>query len=179
MALYSDGGIFISSCSADMAVAGPNGDPVWFEELGGYFLDITTADGSDRLLFWDVSSPMTGQDLVLESTVKASTIGSSVSQEVYELANTVGDQYGVEVLVAEFCDTQFGEFSASAVYDEERLYEAFNALTYALQRFPDGFFDKLSYSVYDRVEIHLVGPLTTAEQSFDGINFTGFVGAAV
>lgn len=179
LSLYSSEGIFISSCNVDMAAGGINGQPVWLDEPGGYFIDITTADGSDRLLFWDVSQPATGQDLVLESSITAPAAGSSVSQGIYQQAELLSELYGVEVKVAEFCGTQFGEFSASRIYDEELLYDSFLALTYALRRFPDDFFDKLSYSVYDRVEIHLVGPLTTDELSSDGINFTGFVGAAV
>ncbi len=179
LSLYSSEGIFISSCIIDMAAGGINSEPLWFEDKGGYFLDITTSEGSDRLLFWDVSEPETGQDLKLEPLMSETPTGSSVSSYLYEMAAELGEDFGLEIKIAELCQTRFGEFSGAQVYDEEYINNALTAVVYALRRLPDGFFDELTYSVFSETEIQLVGPLTADEDSSDGINFTGFVGAAV
>ena len=179
LSLYSSEGIFISSCAVDMAAGGINGEPVWFEELGGYFLDITTAEGSDRLLFWDVSAPMTGQDLTLEPVASEPVTGSSVSEYLYGIADDISERYGIRVRIAELCGTQFNELSGTQVYDEELINDALTAVIYALRRFPDGFFDKLNYGVISQTEIHLVGPLSSGESAGEGINFISFVGVAV
>lgn len=178
LCLYAADGSYISSCGIESAAGGLGCAPVWFEELGGYFLTITEADGSDRLLFWDISVPTAGENLTLNSIAsEAVNVGSSVSAALYERANEISQKYGIEVRIAELCGSEFAEYSIEKEYSEYNISAALDTVERVLSQFPEGFFEGFNYGVYRSTELHLAGVLHKADvESGEGVNFTSFVG---
>lgn len=178
LCLYACDGSYISTCSIESAAGGLDCAPVWFEELGGYFLTITEADGSDRLLFWDISVPTAGENLTLSSVAsEGANMGNSVSSALYERANEISRKYGIAVRIAELCGSEFAEYSIEKEYSEHNISAALDAVERVLSQFPEGFFEGFNYGVYRSTELHLAGALHKAEvESGEGVNFTSFVG---
>ena len=174
MRLYRMDGSFVSTCTLP-AGTGLNYEPVWSEVDGGYYFTITQAPGQDVLLFWDLSVPVSGMDLVLRSQYEAETQGSVVSAALYERADSFADRYGVSVKIAEQAETEYSQYLAAPESDESYIQNAMDILENVLQSYPDGFFRQLQYGNIRQITFHLTGSLTRTTGDADN-GFTSFAG---
>ena len=178
MRLYRMDGSFVSTCTLPEGT-GLNYEPVWSEVDGGYYFTVTQAPGQDVLLFWDLSVPVSGMDLVMESQYEAEEQGSVVSAALYERADSFEDRYGIAVKIAEQAETEYSQYVAAPESDETYIRNAMDILDSVLQAYPEGFFRQLQYGNIRRITVHLTGSLTrTVEDADNGFtSFAGFVEA--
>ena len=76
--------------------------------------------GSDRLLFWDLSVPVSGTDLTL-SAAYTPAVGSAVSQTLYDRAAAIGSAHGITVQIAEQVGTDYHAYTAAQELDETAI----------------------------------------------------------
>ncbi|MBE6113898.1 MAG: hypothetical protein E7191_02350 [Erysipelotrichaceae bacterium] len=136
-------------------------DMVWYEEYNGYFMTLMSdEDGMDRLLFWELAEE-SSEELEMQSidTLGHVEVGHSVSEELYKRAEEIGDMYGVDILIAEQCDTVFTDHTAELLVEEEDIEIALETIKATLETFPEGFFDQLKHDTYSTIELQLTGML--------------------
>ena len=83
-----------------------------------------------------------------------------VAEKYYEQAKSIGDAYGIEILIAELCETLFPDHNADLLLEAADIEIALNTLEEALSAYPEGFFEQLKHDVYDTIQIQLTGMLT-------------------
>lgn len=176
MTLYEKDGAFLSSCHLEDAWNYYLSGLLFSQEDGGYFFTATDYDGKVTLLFWDLSVPVTGEDLALVplSTLTESPEGSAVSQELYDRAEALSAAYGVSIRIADQCDTEYYTYTVLQETDYFAISAGLDALETALSSYPDGFFSQFAYSTYREVEINLTGALTPIGMPDDANGFTSF-----
>ena len=159
MTLYSPEGRFLSRCQLPSG-CGRFGEPVWSEQHGGYFFTIVEpTTGSDRLLFWDLSVPVSGEDLTLTPAYESVPTGSAVAQTLYDRAAAMGNAYGVTVKIAEQVAGDYADYTAAAELDESIISAGLDALESALSVYPTGFMPQLLHGSCQAIEFQLTGAL--------------------
>lgn len=170
LSLYDASGKFISTC--DLSGCYVQG-LVWREELNGYLMPVTDSEGKTKLLFWDTAAKVSGKDLQTQPFSGGSTgpgadpSGTSADASLYERAQKLSDRYGVDIRIADRCETEFAYFSCYQVSDYSSVSEGLDILEKALSVFPNGFFRQLAYSSIDGTQFQLVGGLS-ATNGFGG-----------
>lgn len=158
--LYDLEGKFLSACTvSDTGEYFLNYNMVWSEALGGYFLLVDNYDSGRRLLFWDISKGTEGEDLVLEPLPPE----SEQMQLLRQQADALEEEYGVQILLGDRCQTEFSDFTAELTEDYEAIQSELEDLEAALASYPEGFFRQLRYYSVRGVEIQMVGALTPLE----------------
>ncbi len=179
LTLYSLDGKFLSKTVVSEQVASVLYEPVWSERDGGYFFTAIDSKGKDMLLFWDMSVPSTGEDLILESAYKEVSVDSTVSKELLTRAEQLGAKYGVDILVGDQTADAYGIYWTACEMDETYIAEGLDAVEQALSKYPDGFMKQLVYGDQKKVEIHLTGAFTLKEYPEGEVNgFTTYIGFA-
>lgn len=166
MSLYDKTGKFISSCTLTDLYAQ---DFIWREELGGYLLTAGDTEGNCKLLFWDVSAGTKGEALQTKALSERSAVpaGKSADASLYKRAQALSERFGVEILIADQCGTEFPSFTCYQLSDYDAVSAGLDTLESALSAFPDGFLDQLAYGHIERTQFQLVGGLT-ADKDFGG-----------
>ena len=166
LALYDAEGTFISSCALPKHYVQ---SIVWQEALEGYLLTTTNGEGAVTLLFWDISVNTDGEDLETQSLADYLAVpgGTSADSALYDRAEKLSERFGVEILIADQCETDFPYFSCYQVSDSSGVSGGLDLLENALSAFPDGFLSQLAHEHVDRVQFQLVGGLT-ATNGFGG-----------
>ncbi|MGN1450876.1 MAG: hypothetical protein ACI4XQ_02155, partial [Eubacteriales bacterium] len=166
LALYDADGTFISACVLPGQYVQ---SIVWQEALGGYLLTTTGGEGALRLLFWDISVNTDGEDLKTQSLADYLAVpgGTSADSALYDRAEKLSERFGVEILIADQCETDFPYFSCYPVSDSSGISGGLDLLENALSAFPEGFLSQLAHERVDRVQFQLVGGLT-AVNGFGG-----------
>lgn len=167
LTLYDTDGKFVSECNINIAGAGFFYDPVELEKDNGYYFIITDPEGKDMLMFWDMSASTEGKDLKYEAVSKDDTVGTEVSRELYERANALSDEYGIDIKIAEFCITESGNYAVESVLNEERIANALDTIEEALSNYPDGFISQLCYGSQNTLELHLGGSIQFYNEAQD------------
>lgn len=173
LSLYSSTGTFLSSCAL----------PGWYvqclirqEKLGGYLLLVNDGEGDSRLLFWDIVASTDGADLETQSLADYRTVpgGTSADSSLYARAQALSDRFGVEIRIADQCETEYPYFSCYQLSDYEAVSAGLDILENALSVFPEGFFRQLIYGHIDRVQFQLVGGLTATNGFGGDIGYAAF-----
>ena len=172
MQLYAPDGAYLSQCTVQGSQAGA----AWSERDGGYFLTVTDETGHDMLLFWDLSVPTGGTDLKLEPNFTQQPETGAVSQSLYDRASALGQQYGVQIRIAEQLAEEYGEFSAWPETDEATVTAGLDALEEALAALPANLIPQLPYGTVRTLEIHLTGGVYKTEQPAQVSGFDSFNG---
>lgn len=164
--LYNSDGAFVSSCDPSSWYVQ---NLIWREELGGYLLLVSNDKDENKLLFWDVSAQTDGEALKLQplSTQSAVPTGKTADSSLYKRAKAISDRFGVEVLIADQCGTEFTNFTCYQLSDYDIVSAGLDTLESALSVFPDNFFSQLVYGHINRTQFQLIGGLT-AEKDFGG-----------
>ena len=144
LSLYDDKGVFLSSCALPGRYVQ---SIVWQEALGGYLLLVSDGAGGNCLLFWDISANTDGENLQTHSLTDLRTVpgGTSADASLYERAQSLSDRFGVEIRIADQCETEFTSFSCYPVSDYGPVSAGLDLLEDALSVFPEGFFRQLIY----------------------------------
>jgi len=122
---------------------------------GGYFLVIGDYSGSLRLLYWDASRSTKGEDIPFAPIPEP----SDMEMQIRERTASIQQQYGINVLIGNDCQTSFYNFEADLVTDWDVVSTALDTLENALAVYPEDFFRQLRYDTIRRIDIHLVGTL--------------------
>lgn len=173
MTLYSPEGRFLSRCQLPSG-CGRFGEPVWSEEHGGYFFTIVEPiSGSDRLLFWDFSVPVSGTDLSLTAAYTPA-VGTAVSQSLYDRAAAIGGAHGVIVQIAEQVGTDYNAYTAAQEMEETAIAAGLNALEKALSAYPAGFMSQLLHGSIQEIEFRLAGAIDKKDLPANVSGFSTF-----
>lgn len=166
LSLYSFEGTFLSSCALPAQYVQ---NLIWQEELGGYLLLVNDGEGCNRLLFWDIGANTDGEDLQTQSLADFRAVpgGTSAEASLYARAQALSDRYGVEIRIADQCETEFPYFTCYQLSDYASVSGGLDILEEALSAYPEGFFRQLAYGHYDHIQFQLVGGLT-ATNGFGG-----------
>lgn len=144
-------------------------DYLYDELFDGYFFIEGQSDGDGTLLFWSPESPKDLEPIPLEPYVgDAVPEGTAVSAELYELARQIGEKYGLEILIADQCQTQWPGFECSQMLDEEIIRSSLEEVDAALSRYPENFFPQLSFGHYPKTRIELVCDLHRSQDTLPG-----------
>lgn len=155
--LYDLEGKFLSGCTlSDTGEYFLNYNMVWSESQGGYYLLLDNYDSGRRLLFWDISKGTEGEDLAFEPLPPE----SEQMQQLRQQADALEEEYGVQILLGDRCQTEFIDFTAERTEDYEAIRSELYELETALASYPEGFFRQLRYYSVRGVQIQLVGQLT-------------------
>ena len=171
LTLYDADGTFLSE--TPLTVNGTDAylesDFYWSEQYGGYFFTVSDTEGSINLLFWDLSAEMSGEDLTMTafSGTEAVSPGTSADPSLYERAAALSEKYGIEIRIADQCETVYPDFETYPVSDFDAVSSALDVLDFALSRYPEGFFRQLRYGHFRSAQFNLVGGLT-ARNGFGG-----------
>lgn len=171
--LYDPDGTFVSRCAL------PENDPgffgrnmLWSDTYGGYFLLALGSEPAARLLFWDVSAPMTGEPLPL--TVKTEKTYDGADPALYQRAEALSQRFGVEIRIADQCRLDYGLFVSTEVDRTEDISYALDVLEDALSQYPEGFLEQLKYGSIQNVQFELVGLLKATDDSLYSGTYAGF-----
>lgn len=161
MSAYSTSGSFISSFGLESGEGTLCSDLYWHEGAGGYFLIAIDNSGHDRLYFWDISASAQGGDLeMLPYCEREYSAGTALAAEYYERAEQLSEKYGVDIKIADQCDTEYDDKLATRECDPARVSEGLDIVERAMSAFPEGFFSQLYYGGYHRIEIDLMGEVS-------------------
>lgn len=146
-------------------------DMIWSERYGGYFFVFRSYEETSRLLFWDISRGTEGEEhLALEAVLEPDA--DQVRLEIR--AQSIGDKYGVVILLGTQCDTEFDEFTAQLDTDYDRVEGALDTLERALSAFPAPFLRQLRYGEMQSIRIHLVKDLQATGGGKSGGGYSAF-----
>ena len=179
MTLYSIEGEFISQCENSLKDADIQYDLVWSEGDNGYFFLMMDASGKDKLMFWDISTEISGKDLSFEDIPMEILPENAVSQELYTKAKAIGYKHGIEIRIADQMDEDYIDYKVEKNLDEHQIDAALEILGRELLIYPEGYFSQLLYGSVREIEIHLAGTLTNLEVPEGEVNgFTSYSGFA-
>ena len=171
--LYDSAGAFLSSCTlSGWYMQGF----AWQEELNGYLMMVNNGEGSSRLLFWNIGADTNGEDLETQllADMNAAPGGETADAALYQRAQALGERFGVEIRIADQCDTEFSYFRGYQVADYAPISAGLDLLEHALSVFPAGFFQQLRYGHVGSLQFQLIGGLT-ATNGFGGeVSYNGF-----
>lgn len=176
--LYNADGEFISECVNPLQGAFVENELVWSEADGGYFFILSDQKGYDRLIFWDMDTEISGENLNVQPVSEEILPEEAVSKELYTMAKAIGYKHGIEIRIAEQLDEDYIDYKVEEDLDEEKINAALDVLGKELSIYPEGFFDQLLYGSIREIEIHLAGTLTNLslpEGDVNGfISYSGF-----
>lgn len=162
LSLYDSTGALISSCDLSGWYAQ---NLIWREELDGYLLLVSNDEDETKLLFWDISKGTSGENLKTQSLSELNAIpgGTSADASLYKRAQSLSERFGVEILIADQCQTEFPSFTAYQVSDYKEASAGLDILKNALSVFPENFLSQIAYGHIDRIQFQLVGGLSAAK----------------
>ena len=164
--LFDTDGSFLSTCALPRLYVS---SIIWQEALGGYLLLVNSGENRTQLLFWDIAASTQGKDLAMQSLAdyRALPGGTSADRSLYERAQALSERYGIELRIADQCETEFAYFTCYQLSDYATITSGLDILEKALSVYPDGFFRQLAYGHYDHIQFQLVGGLI-ATNGFGG-----------
>ena len=157
--LYDLSGKFLSRCDLpqiDYASVGQ--DLVWSGYWQGYFFR-DTYDNTAHLMFWNPEVPLEGEDLPLTDLGAVQSPESILDQALYQKAQTLSQQFGLDIRIAEQCSLAYTHYIGDALAEPYFVREALNTLEQALSAYPEGFFRQLPYDSMQEIRIELAGDL--------------------
>ena len=159
--VYDNQGNLLSSCDVNGLSLYEMMDFAWFEEYNGYVFSLSDEANQAHLMFWELSGESVEDDLGLEDVMESvkAPVGTAVRKELFDRAENLSEKYGVEILIADQCDTVFTDHSADLLLEEADIEQALDTVDYVLSRYPEGFFEQLKHNTYKEIEIQLVGIL--------------------
>ncbi len=179
LAIYEANGTCLSAASLpEDLYLNRNIAPIWSEALGGYFLLASSnASGNCRLLFWDLSGALNpGENLSMVSwdEMHHAGGGESADPSLYAWAESISNQYGVSVRIADQCTHQFPDFSYDQLNDYDILTKGLTCVEQALRCYPDGFLSQLPYGSVREIQIYVASGLKGGEYFGEDRSYYGF-----
>lgn len=160
--LYDPEGNFISGCRlSDSGDYYRTGSLIKSGDGSGYYFLMEDYLNSKSLMFWDTGKSTEGEPLGLAPIPPESEQMSLLREQAQELEQ----EYGVDILLGDQCQTEYMDFTADLTEDYEAISSELDELETALRGYPEGFFRQLRYYDVQGVRIHLVGALHPDEGS--------------
>ena len=179
MSLYSMDGKFISKYENSLQGADTQNSLVWSEIDNGFFFLMMDVSGKDKLMFWDMSKVVSGEDLTVQPFFEEQLPEEAVSKALYERAEEIGEKYGIEIRIAEQLDEDYLDFKVETMLDENQIEVALDVLEKGLSIYPENFLKQLLYGSIREIELHLGGALTSLTQPEGEVNgFASYAGFA-
>lgn len=179
LTMYNVEGEFISQCDNSLKGADIQHDLVWSEGDKGYFFLMMDPEEKDKLMFWDMSTEVSGADLSINELQEETLPEGTVSQELYTMAKAIGYKHELEIRIADQMDEDYNDYKVEAMLDENQINQALDILSEELMIYPEGYFSQLLYGDVREIEIHLAGALTNLSQPEGEVNgFTSYAGFA-
>ena len=173
---YRPDGTYLSKMNLPNGAMGYWGNIVWFESLHGYLVTNIEGEGIDKLYYWDTSVETEGNDLTFTEMESEVQTGDSVSKDLYEKANKIGDKYGVTIKIAEQCETDYGTYTVEQNLNEDKISRGLDIIDLSLTSYPEGFIKQLHFGFYRELEINLMGSIYATEQVEENKNgFDSFI----
>lgn len=134
----------------------------------------------DTVILWDTTLSTVKNEYLDSTGTKIEYPFYTSEETVYldsntEYAESIEDEYGIEIYYGDSADIEFVDYTVEMVYDEDDIYKGLKALEKTLAMFPDGFFREFSESGYIRgINFYLSGEFTPfGENSVsDAVAFT-------
>lgn len=177
LSLYNADGTHISTCTIPQMNPYDTPALVWSPSYGGYFFFHTDEDGKGTLMFWDTVAATEGNGLPMcsyEEYLNA-PIGTLLDRALYTRAKELGDRYGLEICIADQCELNHPDFTASQATDPEDVSNALDLLEGVLSKYPEGFFEQLRYNAIEQVQISLMRDLIPSggyQGSYNGFAYS-------
>lgn len=140
------------------------------EEFDGYFLWLSGEAAGGRLLFWDLTKEIQGEDLSLDKIPEPDEAQQALAKRVDELSR----ELGLNILIGEDCDTVFDDFIATRVTDNYSINVALDTLQEALSSYPEGFIRQLRFDSVQGITIQLVSDLIATGNGREGDGYIAF-----
>lgn len=164
--LYDKDGKFISSYSTEKIGQVMSDNQVWVDAENGYLFLAIDENGNDKLYFWNLEQKTKGENLeFIDYDQETENKDKVLEQKYYEEAESLAQEYGVTIKIAEQCETDYEEKFAEQECDEEKISLAFTHLKTAFSNYPEGFFEQLRFGAYRKIEINLMGAITNANEN--------------
>ena len=173
--LYDNTGSCLSSCTFDGEDLWAYGNYcVYSDTYGGIFFIVYQEDSPD-LYFWDITAESEGEDLAAISLeeYEQTPEGTAVDASLYERAEEIGGIYGVEILIADQCETDYGDFTAEQEIDEALIEAGLTILEDTLADYPEGFLAQLKYDKITGIRINLCGTMTPVNENWGEESYNG------
>lgn len=165
MTVYNDEGKFLSSCSLEGIQGTMTMQQAWLPGNEGCFFIVIDETGHDQLYFWDLSKPVTGEDLTLISYYDdIEPVGKVLNQAYYDRARILSETYSASIKIADQCDEDYSDKTAVLECDPAQVQAGLDVLEHALSNYPDGFFRQLFYGAFRKMEFQLVGEISNKEE---------------
>lgn len=173
---YRLDGTYLSGICLPEKAAGYWANIVWFESLHGYLFTCIDETGTDLLYYWDLSVEDQGENLSFSSLESQVQTGNSVSEELYRKAAALGEKYGVTILIADQCETDYGNYTVEQNCNEKKISRGLDVLDQSLGSYPEGFLEQLYFGYYRKLEINLMGSIYAVDQVEENKNgFDSFI----
>ena len=174
MKIYGLDGSFLTSCNLNEQPYYTISAPVWMEELNGFLMTMGhLQDGGSVVLFVPMGAG-SGENLEMIPVDLTVTAEDEMAQ-LAQSAAALGEQYGIEILVGDACETDFWDHTAMVQNDPEVVKQELDRLEKILQSFPEGFFDQLYHEEYQRIRIQLVRKIVAKPHYGTGGDYDGVV----
>ena len=175
LTLYSADGRFLSRCerprNADVSL---NTGFVWSDLWNGYFFTDYTGSAT-RLLFWDPTVAVTGENLALSDVQPdEKPEGTVLDQAFYARADELSRRFALDIRIADCCTLDYSHYDSWPLTEPEAVWQALDVLEAALSAYPDGFFPQLLYGPVGKIQIEIVGGLTPKADAGVGATAAGF-----
>jgi len=179
LTIYDTNGMFLSECKNTLEGTVVQGRPFWSEVDGGYYFIMIDPAGKDMLMFWDINTDCSGENLPFQDYKEEVLPEGAVSKELYARARELSETYGIKIRIAEQIFDEYTEYKVETCVDEKMISNALDEVEKVLQAYPEGFFKQLLYGSIRTVELHLAGTIEMNDIPDDpGNGFTSFAGFA-
>ncbi|MCI5648483.1 MAG: hypothetical protein MR332_03480 [Fusicatenibacter sp.] len=172
--LYEPDGTYVSCCvlpGDDRSVIGE--DLIWSGYRNGYFFT-DNQEGSCKLMFWDPEIAVPGENLSFAEEETNPEKNEMTLQELYEQAERLSEQFGMDIRIAEQCELDYSHLDAYVLCDEGLLSDSLDVLERALSSYPNGFMKQLMYGSISTIRMEVVGGLQPKEGAGLGTSTMAF-----
>lgn len=177
MEIFDVEGKFLSRCENALGEAFLQSELLWSGADGGYFFLMTEPNEHDKLLFWDMSVEVSGENLPFQPVTPEVLAEDAVSAELYDRAREIGERYGIEIRIAEQMEEDYNDYKVETILDESEISLALDAIERTFAEYPEKYFSQLLYGSIREIELHVAGVLTNLEIPEGEVNgFTSFAG---
>lgn len=111
-----------------------------------------------RLYLWDISTSRSDSWKIPSITPFEEPVAADYG-DLSLKASSLEDQYGVRIILGENVPTEFADYTAQFVTDEDVIEGSLEVLGNVLSLYPEGYWDALKGGYYRDIVFYLTGPL--------------------
>lgn len=154
LSLYEMDGTFLSQCNLPDGYYYTGSGLIWSDEWNGYFFAVGDEENNTKLIFWNMTVKEEGTTLTMQT--KQTLGGTSADASLYERATAIGEQYGVDIRIADQCQLDYGYYESQEATDSSAIENSLAILEKALSAYPNGFIKQLAYDSIRNLQFEFV-----------------------